>query len=112
MKKIVVIFLFVCSNSAISEVIWTQGKVVDILLRTDADFFAVFYLDGVTEAGSCNTHRDHVIITIPKDDLTEPRYSMLLALHFSGGEAHVMLDDQKLLNDNCVIQDLRLNRNF
>lgn len=113
MKYFVSIFWVLVSLNSYSEAFKKQGKISDILLRTDSEHYAIFYVSGFNTAGSCNTFREHVINVIPKDDLAEARYSMLLGLHLAGKDVSVMVSDNKKASDgSCIIQDLRINSNF
>lgn len=112
MKYFILLVSFFVSQVANAGLYAYEGKVADVLLRTNSDFYAVFYVAGFHEAGSCRTFRDHVIIGIPKDDLAEERFSMLMALHMADKNVHVLVDDLKQSNDSCEIQDLRLDKSF
>jgi len=113
-KKIVgLVLLSQASMSAYSAEFSKEGKVIDLLLRTGDESHALLYVSGLTSAGNCFRYRDHVAISIPKDDKASSRFSMLLAAHMASKNVHVKLNDTKVTSTGaCIIQDLRLDKSF
>ena len=114
MKTIIIfISLMLFSVTAVAGQYAKKGKVIDVLVRTDSEHYAILYVDGFTQAGSCRTFSDHVIISLPDDEKSNIRYSMLLAAHMADKNVHVTLNDAKKTSDgSCIVQDLRLNKEF
>lgn len=111
MRKIlmsVVLSLGAVNANAVSYA--KTGKVKDILLRTSAPQFVIFYIEGFAAAGTCRTHNDTVILSLNEDEKGKAMYSLLLASYVSLKEVRVVVDDTDKYSDGiCKVQDIRVN---
>lgn len=113
MKIIFILLMVLVSAQTYSATYKHRGLVVDVLVRQSLESYSVFYVDNFDTAGTCNTFREHVIITVPDNEKSIAVYSLLLAAYMSNKPVDISVEDTKTDADgNCIIQDVRMNANF
>jgi len=113
MKIIFLVLMLLTSAQSYSATYKHRGLVVDILVRQSLDSHSIIYVDGFDVAGTCNTFRDHVIITVPDNEKSNAVYGLFLAAYMSNKSVDVSVDDTKTDADGyCIIQDVRMNASF